>query len=975
MINILNRLLLWQKFTILGVMAAVLTAFPLFLYLQEAQKLVSYTELELRGTPAFARVFELVRLSQQHRGLTNVIMGGNTALVGKRDALGEEITRQFAQIQKQYGEEFGSGEVAQGMAVAENQWRDLLQGLRANKLERKQSFLAHSQLIAALLKSADGVVDQFGLALDPDADSYYLINGALMELPPMIEGMAAIRGMGAGMLEESQALLQQKLLLDSHLDRVLARRTALHTALQRAIRANPDLEKQFTADLRQSEANMNQVLRLTREGIIQADPFSLKSGDYFAQMTTIIDSQFQFQAKMLKALDDLLRARIEEKQRSMWRLGGLSLLLAIFAGAFGFLVVRSISRPLLYAVRVAESVAEGNLQHDIKVRSNNEMGQLMRALQGMIGKLNHFVAAQQEMAAQHAQGQVEQQMPVQQMTGSYRQIAQSINELVQAHLHTKHRIVAVATAYANGDFSQQMERLPGQELQISLALDRLQQLLEEAARAAVVNARVKQALDVCSTNVLIADQQGVINYGNPALTHMFELAQADMRSQIPGFDARQVIGSRLDSLLSVGGQEDILHQSDTGRAAQLQIGKRIFAIRLTPIDTAQGRIGHVMEWQDRSAEIAVEQEVAKVVQAAAHGDFGQRLELAGKHGFFALLARNINQLVETADVGLNDVVRVLAALAKGDLSQRIEREYEGTFGKVKQDANLTSLHLQDIIEKVRSAATSLNSAAEQVSATAQSLSLSAGQQADEVSRTSTSVEQMTATVAQNTENARITDNMATQSSQQAQQGGAAVKQTVEAMQKIAAKIGIVDDIAYQTNLLALNAAIEAARAGQHGKGFAVVAAEVRKLAERSQVAAHEIDDLAQNSVGISAEAGRHLAEMIPSIGKTSALVQEITQASEEQSAGLQQISDAMGGLSQSTQQNAAAAEELAATAAQMSGQAAQLQELMGFFNTGQRVSEAGIALRKENKPATPLRGGGKRLVREALPDESLFKRF
>jgi methyl-accepting chemotaxis protein len=190
---------------------------------------------------------------------------------------------------------------------------------------------------------------------------------------------------------------------------------------------------------------------------------------------------------------------------------------------------------------------------------------------------------------------------------------------------------------------------------------------------------------------------------------------------------------------------------------------------------------------------------------------------------------------------------------------------------------------------------------------------------------------VTASVTRNTDNANATDAVATKATRQAHEGGDAVKKTVDAMRQIADKIGIVDDIAYQTNLLALNAAIEAARAGEHGKGFAVVAAEVRKLAERSQVAAKEIGELAGASVRTAERAGDSLVEMLPSIRQTSELVQEIAATSKEQSAGVTQINGAMGQLNRTTQQNASSSEELAATAEEMGGQAAQLQELMAFF--------------------------------------------
>jgi methyl-accepting chemotaxis protein len=193
---------------------------------------------------------------------------------------------------------------------------------------------------------------------------------------------------------------------------------------------------------------------------------------------------------------------------------------------------------------------------------------------------------------------------------------------------------------------------------------------------------------------------------------------------------------------------------------------------------------------------------------------------------------------------------------------------------------------------------------------------------------------MSSSIQQNSDNAKVTDTMASKASREAADGGAAVTATVEAMKSIAKKVSIIDDIAYQTNLLALNAAIEAARAGEHGKGFAVVAGEVRKLAERSQVAAQEIGALASGSVELAEKAGGLLAQMVPSIARTSDLVQEIAAASAEQSEGVVRINTALGQLNAVTQQNASASEQLAATSEELSGQAEQLQHMMAVFELG-----------------------------------------
>jgi len=320
---------------------------------------------------------------------------------------------------------------------------------------------------------------------------------------------------------------------------------------------------------------------------------------------------------------------------------------------------------------------------------------------------------------------------------------------------------------------------------------------------------------------------------------------------------------------------------------------------------------------------------------------------------------------------------VVQQVAMGDLTVNIALR-QGDSSSLLAAMSEMVAKLRSIMSDVRGTADSLASASEEVAASAQALSQNASEQAANVEETSASVEEIAATVAQNSDNARVTDSMASQSSKDAVEGGEAVRSMVNAMRQIAGKIGIIDDIAYQTNLLALNAAIEAARAGDHGKGFAVVAAEVRKLAERSQVAAQEIGSVAGESVTLAERAGQLLDQMVPSIRKTADLVQEISSASREQNTGLEQINLAVSQLAQTTQVNASASEELSSTSEEMSGQAVQLQEMIQFF----QLEEAHASRGRSASPASGPSGKRSKAVvkpRRSAPDdqvdESAFTRF
>lgn len=277
------------------------------------------------------------------------------------------------------------------------------------------------------------------------------------------------------------------------------------------------------------------------------------------------------------------------------------------------------------------------------------------------------------------------------------------------------------------------------------------------------------------------------------------------------------------------------------------------------------------------------------------------------------------------------VKQIADRIADGRLERRVTQDQQHQPSGIFAAMMIMQKKLADVIGTCTLSSRQIAQASQEVNSTAQSLSQSTCEMAASIEQTSAALEQLTGSVDHNLDNARVTEAIALSAAESAKTGCEAVNETIEAMKKIAAKISVIEDIAYQTNLLSLNASIEAARAGAHGAGFQVVASEVRKLATRSQTTATEINELTANNVAISKHAGEMLTEMLPNIEKTACLVQEIATASEEQAVGVKQINEAIAQMNTAIQQNAAASEQLAATAEELNDESQGLMQEIGFF--------------------------------------------
>jgi methyl-accepting chemotaxis protein len=811
---------------------------------------------------------------------------------------------------------------------------------------------------ASIITLLNLIGDNSNLVLDPDIDSFYLMNAMVLTLPQMAEDLGQLWGWGTYALTRPGLTPQDASRYTVWVADVGHGLRQSQAYLKRAIAANPALQSQLDLSVLEAAGAFSIFAQDPPKLMAQQE---LTPGQFFDQGETAVLKLMSFYDKGIPALDGLLAARVSTMEQRLTTVtvvvAGVLLLAAYLVYSF-FLLTRG---GLQLINQHLKEVAEGDLSHTPSAPlGTDEPAQVLNSLIQMHAVLVSFQDAQMEMARQHDAGMVDHVMPVNVLPGNYGAMAQGVNDLVKTHTQVMMRLVDLLDLYAQGQFDQKIDPLPGQKRRITDVANAARETLLAADVAARFNARVKTALDNVTVPVRIADNDGTVIYINHALRETLKANLAGFQKQIPGFDPGKVLGGSIGVFYAEPQAAVVRLRSRTGvTRSRLDLGGRQYDLITTPVAAENGeRLGTVGQWTDVTDQLAAEQQIDALVQSAAQGEFSQRLSMAGKTGFFATLSTGMNQLMTTSEQGLNDIADVLAAFAEGDLTQRITRDYSGLFAKVKDSANATAENLTRVIGDVRAAADALTGAANQVSATAQSLSQAASEQAASVEQTTASIDVMSASISQNSDNAKVTDGMATKTSKEAVDGGSAVSQTVAAMKQIAAKIGIVDDIAYQTNLLALNAAIEAARAGEHGKGFAVVAAEVRKLAERSQAAAKEIGDLAGNSVSTAERAGKLLDEIVPSIQKTSELVQEIAAASAEQSDSVVQIGGAMGQLSKATQQNASASEELAATSEELSGQAEQLQQSVSFFNLGDEPAKVSSrhALRHEPAARSERRG-------------------
>ncbi|MFU8790327.1 MAG: methyl-accepting chemotaxis protein [Methylobacter sp.] len=557
---------------------------------------------------------------------------------------------------------------------------------------------------------------------------------------------------------------------------------------------------------------------------------SIQVGDRNGSMTSLVQMRHAYEQHRA-AIDEVVRLatarNAEDESQAQSTLHEYKIVLAgifIFSIAMAIgltvLISRGILRSLKTAQQIAAAIAAGNLHSSIDIHQQDEIGVLLRSMKAIQDPINTFVTDLDVMAQQHAQGWVKEQLDVSKFSGIYGKMAHEVNELIQSRIAINRRLIGIVSQYAKGDFSMDMDVLPGETVVIT----------------------------------------------------------------------------------------DIMNHA-----------KKTF--------------------------LDVNNEIKMLAEAGAKGDFSRRSDADRFEFMFKGILTNLNNLMETCDIGFNDVLRVANALAQGDLTRTIDKDYPGTFGEAIGGMNNIVENLKSLVGDIKSSTDSIDTASKEIATGNNNLSYRTEEQAASLEQTAASMEELTSAVRHNAQNARHANRLAVDTSDIAGKGVEVVGQVIMTMDKInesSRKIGdiisVIDDIAFQTNILALNAAVEAARAGEQGRGFAVVAVEVRNLAQRAAAAAGEIKHLINDSVDkvsggskLVAQAGLTMEEIVASVRGVTDMMAEITVASAEQSSGIEQVNQAIAQMDDVTQQNAALVEQAAAAAESLEEQTQNLVVRVNSF--------------------------------------------
>lgn len=634
----------------------------------------------------------------------------------------------------------------------------------------------------------------------------------------------------------------------------------------------------------------------------------------------------------------------------------ITITIVTIALVLNYLMLMGITRPLTRVVTISQAIANGHLENEIEEGRRDEIGQLLSAFKQMQARLRERTLedkriTEEALRINQALDNVTTGVLIADNHNKIIYINRSAQQLFAEIEESVRKTIPGFQAYhLVGEPIDIFQRRSEQQFDFSDNTKNVQRLLItighlklDASLAPVINAdnqRLGWVTELRDRTAEIATEQEVETVISAAAQGNFE-KRIELANK-SGFFRK--LGDMINRNLDYNHQ--IIEEL-------MQVFSAIARGDLTKTMT-NNYVGSLEQLkEDVNATVftltQVMNEIKQAADIASQGNFNQRIELSDKHGFFKMLSETLNQILDYNRQMIEELRQVFSAIAKGDLTQTITKEYQGTLALLKDDVNMTVAKLIEVMDTVKQAAETVSHAAEEISQGNTNLSQRTEQQSASLEETAASMEQMTGTVQQSANNTRKASELSNTASRQAQRGGEVVNAAVIAMEgindsskRVTDIIGVIDNIAFQTNLLALNAAVEAARAGDQGRGFAVVANEVRQLAQRSASSAKEIKGLIQESLGKVNEgttlvnnSGEVFKEIMFAIQSVTVINAEIAAAGQEQLAGIHQVNKAVNQMEEMTQQNAALVEEATASSEQMQDQAENLKKHVAFFKTGQ----------------------------------------